>query len=52
MDYEEELARTEWLMATYHLRRGEAQEAAYYDTDPETWVGSDWEKNYPMGKFL
>jgi hypothetical protein len=43
MNYEEFLSRREWLIATYHFTAQEATEAAWYDTDPETWVGSEWE---------
>jgi hypothetical protein len=43
MNYDEYLSRREWLIATYHLSRDEATEAAYYDTEPETWAGSPWE---------
>jgi hypothetical protein len=43
MNYEEFLSRCEWLIATYHLTKQEATEVAWYDTDPETWAGSDWE---------
>ena len=43
MSYDEYLSRRDWLIATYHLTREEATETAYYDTDPETWAGSQWE---------
>jgi len=44
MSREEYLARHAWLMDVYGLTRDEAFETAYYDTDPETWVGSEWEE--------
>ena len=43
MSYDEYLSRRDWLMATYSLTSEEANETAYYDTDPETWAGSQWE---------
>jgi hypothetical protein len=43
MSREEYLSRHAWLMDVYGLTSQEAFEAAYYDTDPETWVGSEWE---------
>lgn len=42
--------KIEWLMTTYHMRRGEAEETAYYDNDPETWKGSQWENEYAMAE--
>lgn len=43
MSYQEVIDRAEWLMHAYHLNAEEAMEAAYYDDDPETWIGSRWE---------
>jgi hypothetical protein len=42
--------KMEWLMTTYQMRRGEAEETAYYDNDPETWKGSQWENEYTMAE--
>jgi len=44
MSREEYLARHAWLMDTYGFTSQEAFETAYYDIDPETWVGSEWEE--------
>jgi hypothetical protein len=44
MSREEYTARREWLMDTYGFTSQEAFEAAYYDNDPEMWVGSEWER--------
>lgn len=44
MSREEYLARHAWLMDVYGLTSQEAFETAYYDIDPETWVGSEWEE--------
>jgi len=43
MSREEYLARHAWLMDAYGFTSQEAFETAYYDIDPETWVGSEWE---------
>ena len=44
MNYDEYLARHAWLMDAYGFTSQEAFETALYDTDPETWVGSEWEQ--------
>jgi hypothetical protein len=47
VNYTDELRdKMQWLMTTYHMRSGEAEEAAYYDQDPATWKGSPWEDEY------
>jgi len=47
VNYTDELRdKMQWLMTTYHMRSGEAEEAAYYDKDPATWKGSPWEDEY------
>ena len=49
VNYTDELRdKIEWLMTTYHMRSGEAEETAYYDDNPETWKGSPWENEYGM----
>ena len=45
-DIDELRDKMQWLMTTYHMRSGAAEEAAYYDEDPETWKGSPWEDEY------
>jgi hypothetical protein len=45
-DMDELRDKMQWLMTTYHMRSGEAEEAAYYDEDPATWKGSPWEDEY------
>jgi hypothetical protein len=44
MNYDEYMARREWLMDVYGFTRDEAKDTALYDRDPETWVGSEWEQ--------
>ena len=47
-DLDELRDKIEWLMTTYHMRYGNAEETAYYDEDPETWKDSPWENEYGM----
>lgn len=45
-DMDDHRDKVEWLMARYHFSPDEANETAYYNTDPDTWKDSPWEDEY------